>query len=913
MRSPERRSPRRDYDRRYRRSRSPRPRYSRERSVSPRRSRRQSPRRQSPRRQSRERRRVSPPRERSDRQDRQERVERTEKVEEKPVETKPAEPVISQEEQERLEKQRKRQEQLEKWRKEKAEKLKEAEPEPEVEIKPQKKEFTIGKKLFSLSAPKQQKPIKRVFLGEDDDDFVAAPVKKERKQETIEITQTIEEDPLEEFMANVENQINDLDKELLKGEGGEGLNKWLATKEDEDEEEEEPEKQSEPEDDVQEQLTQRQRRRNEILETDHTQINYEAFQKDFYIEPPEISHLTPEQVNQLRLDMDGIKIRGKDCPKPVERWSQFGLPLPVHEVIRRVLKYDRPSPIQSQAIPAIMSGRDVIGIARTGSGKTLAFLLPLFRHIKAQRPVSNTDGPIALIMTPTRELAVQIYKEARHFAKVLNIKAVACYGGAPLKDQIADLKRGAEIIIGTPGRMIDLLTANGGRVTNLRRVTYLVLDEADRMFDLGFEPQVMKIIFNIRPDKQCLLFSATFPKKMEALARKILKKPIEITVGARSVVSKDVTQFVEVLRDEDAKYLRLLEILGKTAAENPDDKTLIFVDRQDHADTMMTTLMKRGYPCASIHGGKDQADRDQTILDFKAGNMNILIATSVAARGLDVKDLKNVVNFDCPNHMEDYVHRCGRTGRAGNKGFAYTFITPDQERYAADIVKALTMSGAAIPFDLREMMDNFQAKVVMGQVASNSSGFGGKGLAQLEFHREVLKLVQKKTHGEEDEDVAPIVDESAKQGTALVVASAQGVTAAIAVAKERAAAQYRGQLQQQLKQSSVVKAINAMDSAFSAEFEINDYPMGARFKVNSRDEMRRMSQVSGAAITPRGIYVPPGKPVPLGERKLYLFIEADNQYAIERAKQEIKQCLQEGAMLTMDSGSSRTAGRYSVL
>ena len=208
-----------------------------------------------------------------------------------------------------------------------------------------------------------------------------------------------------------------------------------------------------------------------------------------------------------------------------------------------------------------MSGRDVIGVAKTGSGKTVAFLLPMLRHIKDQRPLTSGEGPIGLIMTPTRELAVQIYNECRRFTKHLNLKVVCAYGGSPIKDNIAELKRGPEIVVCTPGRMIDVLCANSGRVTNLRRVTYLVLDEADRMFDLGFEPQVMKIVNNVRPSRQTVMFSATFPRQMEALARKILKRPLEITVGEKSVVASDITQVVEVL-EEDAKFARLLGILG---------------------------------------------------------------------------------------------------------------------------------------------------------------------------------------------------------------------------------------------------------------------------------------------------------------------------------------------------------------
>jgi ATP-dependent RNA helicase DDX46/PRP5 len=215
----------------------------------------------------------------------------------------------------------------------------------------------------------------------------------------------------------------------------------------------------------------------------------------------------------------------------------------------------------------------------------------------------------------------------------------------------------------------------------------------------------MKIVNNIRPDRQTVLFSATFPKQMDSLARKILNKPLEITVGGRSVVAPEITQIVEV-RAEDTKFNRLLQILGEQTNEDQNARILIFVDRQEHADNLMKDLLKRNYVSMSLHGGKDQVDRDQTIADFKNGVITIVIATSVAARGLDVKQLKVVINYDAPNHMEDYVHRAGRTGRAGNKGTCITFITPEQERYSVDIFRALKASNADIPSELEALANS---------------------------------------------------------------------------------------------------------------------------------------------------------------------------------------------------------------
>ena len=524
------------------------------------------------------------------------------------------------------------------------------------------------------------------------------------------------------------------------------------------------------------------RKKKDLPTVNHTKVTYQPFRKSFYHEPSELSEMTEEEVADLRLELDGIKIRGVDAPKPVQKWSQCGLGVQSLEVIQR-LGYEKPSSIQTQAIPSIMSGRDVIGVAKTGSGKTIAFLLPMFRHIKDQRPLDSLDGPVGLVMTPTRELATQIHKECKPFLKALNLRAVCAYGGAPIKEQIADLKRGAEIIVCTPGRMIDLLAANSGRVTNLRRVTYVVLDEADRMFDMGFEPQVMKILANIRPDRQTVLFSATFPRQMESLARKTLSKPVEIVVGGRSVVAPEITQIVEV-RSEEAKFVRLLELLGNLYSEekNEDDRALIFVDRQESADSLLRDLMRKGYPCMSIHGGKDQIDRDSTIDDFKAGVTPIMTATSVAARGLDVKQLKLVVNYDAPNHLEDYVHRAGRTGRAGNTGTAVTFVTPDQERYSLDIAKALRQSGQEVPEELQKLVETFIEKVKSGKEKVSGSGFGGKGLERLDQERDAARTRERKTYktGDEPDEEDKEDKDKDEKGDDLVAKAASSVQSAAA-------------------------------------------------------------------------------------------------------------------------------------
>ncbi|XP_066501752.1 probable ATP-dependent RNA helicase DDX46 isoform X2 [Hoplias malabaricus] len=673
---------------------------------------------------------------------------------------------------------RKRKERVEKWREEQRKKAME----------------NIGELKKELEEMKQGK---KWSLEDDDDDDEEAPSpvdnegeeeeekEKEKEGNTEESkemeTETGEElDPLDAYMEEVKEEVKKFNMGTMRGgkdkKGGMTVTKVVTVvktkktphttkKKGElmENDQDAMEYSSEEEEvDLQTALTGYQTKQRKILEpVDHQKIQYESYRKNFYVEVPELAKMSQEEVNEYRLELEGITVKGKGCPKPIKTWVQCGTSMKVLNALKKH-NYEKPTPIQSQAIPAIMSGRDLIGIAKTGSGKTIAFLLPMFRHILDQRPLEEAEGPIAVIMTPTRELALQITKECKKFSKPLGLRVVCVYGGTGISEQIAELKRGAEIIVCTPGRMIDMLGANSGRVTNLRRVTYVVVDEADRMFDMGFEPQVMRIVENVRPDRQTVMFSATFPRAMEALARRILTKPLEIQVGGRSVVCSDVEQHVIVI-EEEKKFLKLLEILGHYQEKG---SVIIFVDKQEHADALLKDLMKASYPCMSLHGGIDQYDRDSIINDFKNGACRLMVATSVAARGLDVKQLILVVNYSCPNHYEDYVHRAGRTGRAGNKGYAYTFITEEQARYAGDIIKALELSGSAVPPELERLWITFkEQQKAEGKIIKSSSGFSGKGFKfdetehALANERKKLQKAALGLHDSDDEDTALDIDE----------------------------------------------------------------------------------------------------------------------------------------------------------
>ncbi|KAJ9704690.1 hypothetical protein PVL29_002976 [Vitis rotundifolia] len=697
---------------------------------------------------------------------------------------------------------------------------------------------------------------------------------------------------------------------------------------------------------------------------DHSKIDYKPFRKNFYIEVKESARMTPEEIAAYRKQLE-LKIHGKDVPKPVKTWHQTGLTTKILDTIKK-LNYERPMPIQAQALPIIMSGRDCIGIAKTGSGKTLAFVLPMLRHIKDQPPVIPGDGPIGLIMAPTRELVQQIHSDIKKFAKVVGISCVPVYGGSGVAQQISELKRGAEVVVCTPGRMIDILCTSGGKITNLRRVTYLVMDEADRMFDMGFEPQITRIVQNTRPDRQTVLFSATFPRQVEILARRVLNKPVEIQVGGRSVVNKDISQLVEV-RPESERFLRLLELLGEWYEKG---KILIFVHSQEKCDALFRDLLKHGYPCLSLHGAKDQTDRESTISDFKSNVCNLLIATSIAARGLDVKELELVINFDVPNHYEDYVHRVGRTGRAGRKGAAITFISEDDARYAPDLVKALELSEQVVPDDLKALADGFMAKVNQGLEQAHGTGYGGSGFKFNEEEDEVrraAKKAQAKEYGfEEDKSDSDDEDEGVrKAGGDITQQAALAQIAAIAAASKVGAGSMpstvpaaqllpNGGLPVSLsgvlgltipgtvaasvpgsvlpmtpndgaaRAAALAAAINlqhnlakiqadAMPEHYEAELEINDFPQNARWRVTHKDTLIPISEWTGAAITTRGQYYSTGKVPGPGERKLYLFIEGPTEQSVKRAKAELKRVLEDFTIQAISNPSAVQPGKYSVV
>ena len=345
--------------------------------------------------------------------------------------------------------------------------------------------------------------------------------------------------------------------------------------------------------------------------------------------------------------------------------------------------YSVPTPIQSAAIPVALAGRDLLASAQTGTGKTAAFALPLLERLfpAGQRASAPARKPRALILTPTRELAAQVHDSVRDYAKYLRVNSVAIFGGVGMGPQIQALKRGVEILVATPGRLMDHMER---RTTDLSGIEILVLDEGDRMLDMGFLPAIKRILGALPKQRQTLLFSATFADEIKMLAKQFMRDATEIQVAARNSVAVGVTHRVHPV-DSERKRDLLLHLLAADSRR----QSLVFSRTKHGADKLCMFLEKSGLRTAAIHGNKSQGARTKALKEFKSGKVTILVATDIAARGLDIDQLPIVVNFDLPMVAEDYIHRIGRTGRAGAEGLAVSLVTHDETRLLRDIRRLL--------------------------------------------------------------------------------------------------------------------------------------------------------------------------------------------------------------------------------
>ncbi|TXG54215.1 hypothetical protein EZV62_019471 [Acer yangbiense] len=405
-----------------------------------------------------------------------------------------------------------------------------------------------------------------------------------------------------------------------------------------------------------------------------------------------------------------VLVTGKNSDEakyaPLKCFSESKLPDNVMECCN---SFSKPSPIQSHAWPFLLDGRDFIGIAKTGSGKTLAFGVPAIMHVldKRKGKLAKRVNPLCLVLSPTRELADQIYEVLCNAGKPCGVKSVCLYGGTSKQPQISSLKSGVDIVIGTPGRILDLIEMN---VCRLAEVSFVVLDEADRMLDMGFEEPVRSILSNISSARQMVMFSATWPLEVHTLAQEYMDpNPVKVVVGSEDLAANhDVMQIVEVLddRSRDQRLIALLEKYHKSQR----NRVLVFALYQLEADRLEQMLRKSGWKVVAIHGKKAQSERTKSLSLFKKGDCPLMVATDVAARGLDIPDVEVVINYSFPLTTEDYVHRIGRTGRAGKKGVAHTFFTHHNKGLAGELVNVLNEAGQVVPAALMKFGTHVKKK-----------------------------------------------------------------------------------------------------------------------------------------------------------------------------------------------------------
>lgn len=343
--------------------------------------------------------------------------------------------------------------------------------------------------------------------------------------------------------------------------------------------------------------------------------------------------------------------------------------------------YTTATPIQQKAIPPILQGRDIFASAQTGTGKTAAFTLPLLQRLSANHPDRERRIPRALILAPTRELAVQVNNSVETYGKYLSLQSIVLYGGVGIERQIQALRRGVDIVVATPGRLLDHLAR---KTVTLDGIEILVLDECDRMLDMGFIHDIRKILAKLPAERQTLMFSATFSPAIRQLANTLLSNPIQIEVAPRNTAAERVEQIVHPVARE-----RKRELLSYLIGFNNWSQVLVFTRTKHGANRLAEQLAKDGLRTATIHGNKSQAARTRALSDFKGGKVRVLVATDIASRGLDIDGLPHVVNFDLPNVPEDYVHRVGRTGRAGESGRAISLVSREEDSLLKDIEKLL--------------------------------------------------------------------------------------------------------------------------------------------------------------------------------------------------------------------------------
>ena len=445
-------------------------------------------------------------------------------------------------------------------------------------------------------------------------------------------------------------------------------------------------------------------------------------------------------INFEKYDDIPVEVTGTDVPEPISSYPESHLDPLIKENIA-LCGYVTPTPVQKYAVSIVNGKRDLMACAQTGSGKTAAFLIPIIsacmaagQESKYQPPAGdyrsgrNTGYPTALIMAPTRELALQIYEESRKFCYRSWVRSCVVYGGADAGQQIREIQKGCDLLVATPGRLIDLIQR--GKIS-LAGIKFLILDEADRQLDMGFEPQIRQIVQGEdmpgKAERLTLMFSATFPKDIQILARDFLNDYVFLSVGRVGSTSENIVQRIEFVEENDKREV-LLDILytemedSKSKADGKQRLTLVFVETKRAADHLEDYLYQAGFPSTSIHGDRTQKQREAALYSFRKGTTPIMVATAVAARGLDIPNVTHVVNYDLPTDIDDYVHRIGRTGRAGNVGKSTSFFNFNNKMVAAGLLELLREANQEIP----EWLDSAVRQVTYEKSGGRSYG-GGRG------------------------------------------------------------------------------------------------------------------------------------------------------------------------------------------
>ncbi|XP_049884152.1 ATP-dependent RNA helicase abstrakt [Pectinophora gossypiella] len=452
-------------------------------------------------------------------------------------------------------------------------------------------------------------------------------------------------------------------------------------------------------------------------------IQYEEPIKTSWRPPRCIMELPPERHERVRQKLR-ILVEGEDVPPPIRTFHHMKLPKGILQGLQaRGIR--QPTPIQVQGIPAVLSGRDMIGIAFTGSGKTLVFTLPLLALCLEQEvkmPFIRNEGPYGLIICPSRELAKQTHDIIQHFVKHLKIsgmpeiRSCLAIGGVAVSECMEVIQRGVHIMVATPGRLMDMLDK---KMIRLNVCRYLCMDEADRMVDMGFEEDVRTIFSYFTGQRQTLLFSATMPRKIHNFARSALVKPVTVNVGRAGAASLNVRQELEPVKAE-ARTVHLLQCLQKTPPP-----VLVFAERKQDVDAIHEYLLLKGVEAVAIHGGKDQEERSRAVEAFRRGEKDVLVATDVASKGLDFPNIQHVINYDMPEDIENYVHRIGRTGRAGGEGVATTLLgRAADDSVLRDLAHLLREAHQKVPSFLLDMIGEAEVPAADGQGCSYCGGLG---------------------------------------------------------------------------------------------------------------------------------------------------------------------------------------------